>query len=232
MYSIMTIGGLFNGQILRKVGDMPHFNDNVRDKVHNMRDMAKIDRRVLKTKKAIRNAFAKLLSTKEVNQITVTDIADAADINRKTFYSYYSGVYAVMEEIENEILSSFATAIEDLDLTQALQDPYEVFIRLTAVISRDLEFYSHLMQTNSSNSLTMKLVTMLKQRFKATFGAHLNVNEKALDMLLDYTLAGMLKVYQEWFNSERTESIEEMSKKLSILTFAGTNGFLESQSKE
>lgn len=232
MYSIMTIGGLFNGQILRKVGDMPHFNDNVRDKVHNMRDMAKIDRRVLKTKKAIRNAFAKLLSTKEVNQITVTDIADAADINRKTFYSYYSGAYAVMEEIENEILSSFATAIEDLDLTQALQDPYEVFIRLTAVISRDLEFYSHLMQTNSSNSLTMKLVTMLKQRFKATFGAHLNVDEKALDMLLDYTLAGMLKVYQEWFNSERTESIEEMSKKLSILTFAGTNGFLESQSKE
>ena len=40
------------------------------------------DRRVVKTKKAIRLAFAKLLSEKDINDITVSDIAALADINR------------------------------------------------------------------------------------------------------------------------------------------------------
>ena len=41
------------------------------------------ERRVRKTKRAIRNAFAALLAEKDVNQITVKDIAERADINRK-----------------------------------------------------------------------------------------------------------------------------------------------------
>jgi len=59
-----------------------------------MREPAKkIDRRVVKTKKAIHNAFAKLLTEKELNDITISDIAELADINRKTFYNYYAGIY-------------------------------------------------------------------------------------------------------------------------------------------
>ena len=53
----------------------------------------KLDRRTAKTKKAIAIALAKLLSEKEINKITITDIAKEADINRKTFYNYYSSVY-------------------------------------------------------------------------------------------------------------------------------------------
>ena len=48
----------------------------------------KTDRRVIKTKRAIRNAFAELLSHKDINDITIKDIADTADINRKTGCNY------------------------------------------------------------------------------------------------------------------------------------------------
>ena len=51
-----------------------------------------VDRRVIKTKRAIRNAFAKLMVEKDINDITIIELAEAADINRKTFYNYYSGV--------------------------------------------------------------------------------------------------------------------------------------------
>ncbi|MBQ6092762.1 MAG: TetR family transcriptional regulator, partial [Clostridia bacterium] len=65
------------------------------------------DRRVRKTKKAIRNAFAALLATQDINQITVKEIADKADINRKTFYNYYRGIHEVMDEIENSLVQAF-----------------------------------------------------------------------------------------------------------------------------
>ena len=43
-----------------------------------------VDRRVLKTKRAIRNAFAKLMAEKDINDITIIELAETADINRKS----------------------------------------------------------------------------------------------------------------------------------------------------
>ena len=48
----------------------------------------KTDRRVIKTKRAIRNAFAELLSHKDINDITIKDIADTADIREPFSASY------------------------------------------------------------------------------------------------------------------------------------------------
>ena len=47
------------------------------------------DRRTLKTKKAIFQAFSELLKEKELRKITVQEIVDKADISRVTFYKYY-----------------------------------------------------------------------------------------------------------------------------------------------
>ena len=49
----------------------------------------KVDKRTLKTRKAIINALAELLSEKELRKITVQEIADGADVNRVTFYKHY-----------------------------------------------------------------------------------------------------------------------------------------------
>ena len=44
------------------------------------------DSRILKTKTAIRNAYLRLVGQKSSDLITVTDIAIAADVDRKTVY--------------------------------------------------------------------------------------------------------------------------------------------------
>ena len=49
------------------------------------------DLRVVKTHKAIREAFILLLSEQEYNDITIQAILDCAKVNRATFYKYYSG---------------------------------------------------------------------------------------------------------------------------------------------
>ena len=46
----------------------------------------KEDRRVRKTRSAIKSSFIELLNEKELEKITIQDIADRADINRGTFY--------------------------------------------------------------------------------------------------------------------------------------------------
>lgn len=65
----------------------------------------KEDRRVRKTKKVLRNCLFKLLEEKSINEITVTELTEMADINRSTFYLYYSNVFDMMEKIQDEIFN-------------------------------------------------------------------------------------------------------------------------------
>ena len=51
------------------------------------------------TKKIIREEFIKILNERPLNKITVKDIASACEINRNTFYYYYTDVYALLSEL-------------------------------------------------------------------------------------------------------------------------------------
>lgn len=90
----------------------------------------KVDRRIAKTKKAIYRAFAQLLSEKNINDITIKDIADRADINRKTFYNYYDGIYELTGEIENKIIDSFEKVIREHNVNELLHNPNKMFDEL------------------------------------------------------------------------------------------------------
>ena len=50
----------------------------------------KEDLRVRKTKKALFDAFIKLLSQKPFDEITVNELCDEAGVRRATFYKHYS----------------------------------------------------------------------------------------------------------------------------------------------
>ena len=80
-----------------------------------MLDTSKTDIRVIKTKKAIRDASLFLLSKKNIDDISITELANTAQINRKTFYNYYQNIYQVIDEIENETVEKFASAIKSTD---------------------------------------------------------------------------------------------------------------------
>ena len=59
----------------------------------------KVDRRVARTKKAIEDAFEKLVAETDYSKITVSAIAKEANINRKTFYLHYSSVEDVLDSM-------------------------------------------------------------------------------------------------------------------------------------
>jgi len=185
------------------------------------------DRRVIKTKRAIRNAFAQLVSQKDITSITIKDIADAADINRKTFYNYYSGVYQIVDEIEDEIISACARVLKDMDFTYALQNPAVIFTKLVAGVNKDMEFYSHLFKTGSDSRLTSKIVTVLKAKIKERFAIQIAVEPAKLDLMADYVITGAMTVFQNWFSSKQDVPMEQYADWLSMLIARGVAGLLD-----
>ncbi len=188
-----------------------------------------VDRRVLKTKRAIRNAFAKLMVEKDINDITIMELAETADINRKTFYNYYSGVYQVVDDIEHDILSSYAELLGGVEFREYMDAPVSLFNRFSQLINMDPEFFGYLLTMNGNISLITRIMRLLKEKTCEVMVAQLEVEAYKADIMIDFVLSGMLSVYQHWFSSDRSVPAEEVSQIISTMSFGGINGVLSAQ---
>jgi len=101
-------------------------------KMRNM-DSKKPDRRTLRTKKALCEALAQLLTAKELHRITVQEIADKADVNRVTFYKHYLDVYDLYEKLEKEVITEIELVILDGTYLTICKERYNM-------IRKDTEF--------------------------------------------------------------------------------------------
>lgn len=90
------------------------------------------------------------------------------------------------------------------------------------IINRDIDVYGKLV-TDSANS---QLVQMARRLVCSAYKKEAPVDEQTLDMTVYFVLSGLLAVFTEWYTSGRTQSIEEMSEKLSKLCFDGVNGVM------
>lgn len=68
------------------------------------------DLRVVKTHKAIREAFIMLLSEQEYNDIAIQAILERAKVNRATFYKYYSS----KGDLAGQIIDDFKQEVSQL----------------------------------------------------------------------------------------------------------------------
>jgi AcrR family transcriptional regulator len=178
------------------------------------------DRRCIKTRKAIKQAFIRLMAEKDINKITIKEIADKANINRKTFYFHYEDVNGVLDDIENDVLEQLCGIIENLDIQKAIYDPYPIFKELTNIINNDFNFYKYLLQSTSHSRLLEKIKRVLKKRIVEILGTEIS-NKEMLSYAIEFALSGILSIYQEWLNSDRAYSLEEISAFAGSLTFNG-----------
>ncbi len=73
------------------------------------------NRRVRMTRRLMKDALLELLEQTELSNISVTAVCEAADVNRSTFYNYYSCPADLLREIEQEVLDRIPASPPILD---------------------------------------------------------------------------------------------------------------------
>ncbi len=66
----------------------------------------KESRRVKMTKNLLKASLAELLESDPIAKVTIKKICENADVNRSTFYTYYHDQFDLLDEIENEVIST------------------------------------------------------------------------------------------------------------------------------
>ena len=186
------------------------------------------DRRVMKTKKAIRIAFARLLAEKDIDSITVKELSERADINRKTFYNYYNGVYQVLDEIESELAQTIEEEQKKLDLRRGQKDPASLYIFLTEILGRDREFYAALLNMSGNRNLLGKVGERLRQSVSELIADQYRGPRWQIDFMAEYAVAGLLAVFRRWFITGQELSVEEVAAFMGLLGMDGFRGWTES----
>ncbi len=92
----------------------------------------KTDLRILKTRNSIINAFITLRAKKNLDKITVKELADLAMINKATFYLHYKDIYDLSDTLENDALEQIIKAMPDPELMfsnpeQGTKDLFQAF---------------------------------------------------------------------------------------------------------
>lgn len=127
-----------------------------------MSNQLKVDLRVQRTKKLIRNAFVELLEEKELNKITINAITTKAEINRVTFYLHYKDINDLIDSMLNELIAELEKVLLDkLDREYKTGDELTSLILLLEHIAENSRIYKVLLVTKNIPYFTPRLMDIL-----------------------------------------------------------------------
>ena len=187
----------------------------------------KADRRILKTKKAIYEALVELMQKKKLNSITVTELAAQADINRKTFYTYYSTVNDVLDEGINELITSLKDLLCAMSEDYNMFSPQTLFAFLNTIMS-DADIARDLFASDNGSLLFNRLQkalqeTLLKELVNRDI--KMNVPSEQYPLISSFVAGGMVSAYYEWITDPDAITLDELARTLTTLIISGVHAF-------
>lgn len=181
--------------------------------------MAKAEyRSSIRSKNLIKKALAKLIHEKDISKITVSDIIREADISRGTFYAHYSDVHAVIEQIEAEEMKNLIDFVEKFGFDRLITEVDEFIENICIYMSRDIEYYRMIAQSNILNNFIWRLVNVYYENLLEYTMNILNAtNRDEAELYIIYITSGAKTIILSWLNGEINGTPAEIGQRLGKL---------------
>ncbi|MEC0184736.1 TetR/AcrR family transcriptional regulator [Paenibacillus peoriae] len=180
----------------------------------------KVDLRIIKTRKAIKESFVKLIQSKGYERITVQDIADEAMINRNTFYLHYVDKPDLMDKLCQQSLEKLNVC---LNVSMSIHEPNkEMFIAILKnmfeIIERDIVFFKAMLSQNGQTSFSNQLKEALKMFMLSGLGEYRH--DTQITIGIEYMLSGLVGVICLWVVGSENYLVDEIIEQLSEIHYS------------
>lgn len=187
-----------------------------------------LDRRVIRTKQRLKEAFIFLIAEKGVQAVTVQDITKHADVNRATFYAHYHDKYEMLDLMIMEVLQEFTDAInhssslDDGNLNkQAISNS---FVRMFEHIGKHADFYKMMLTKKGVPGFARQMLKTISQAFNEYRLKFQSDDQQAIvpqDILSVYTASAFLGLIMYWLENDQPYTPEYMATQLINITKFG-----------
>lgn len=162
-----------------------------------------MDKRVIKTRRNITETFLELFYKKDFEKITIKEIADAAEIERKTFYLHYLDKYDLLDAIVQkhfDQLDEICEAKKDLGLKEGTTIWFDFF-------ETHQTFFKCLFSIKNADEYKQKLqkfiIRQLDGRLSTTFMKAHHLSEQLFPEFFAAGVVQMVMVYIQDENSNK-----------------------------
>ncbi len=181
-----------------------------------------VDRRVAKTRRALRQALIELTEERGLDALGVGDICERADINRGTFYNHFADKESLVIALEDELLAQlelFRARIAELDTLgfaklRLTKRPLPVLVDLFDTLRDQGDFLHAMLGPRGDASFGPRLrdcvctdlvYSVLHERYRA-------LADPFVGYYVSFYAAAYLGVIMRWVETGMTESSETMAR--------------------
>lgn len=181
-----------------------------------MRDRQHADRRVRKTQNALYMAFAALMREKPLSAITVSELAEKADIHRATFYSHYKDIEELYEQIKQAALFDIDQIFAPDPVQGKNMNSDEMFGKLIGFIVENKEILRIFLVEESGRDFYKQLGDIIEATYLEVFWnetKNLDTSEN-VRLFAKYHIQGCLAVISDWAKNDYKDSPESIGATL------------------
>lgn len=172
-----------------------------------------VDRRVRKTCRQLRECLITLLKEKKVQDITVRELTDMADLNRGTFYLHYKDVFDLLEKTEAELQEDFNQLVCKHDAVDLKQRPSVIFNEIYSLVYDNADLIEILLGENGDLNFVNRLKQLIREKcLKDWMEVFRSGNAAAFDAFFSFIVSGCIGLVQYWLQTGLKETPEQMAK--------------------
>lgn len=181
----------------------------------------KEDRRTAYSKKIIRESLYELMREKPINKITVTEICEKADVNRSTFYAYYTDIYDLHQKIIKEFFQMQKNVIKHIknelsdkqDINDiSLSDYYNIIYYYLKTVKENQELYKFIFNQNSTTAIHTSFGKVLYHTVKESLVSLIEEGRlEELKKAFTFVSGGTTALIIDWLEKDCAYPVELLS---------------------
>lgn len=193
-----------------------------------MANIEKVDRRVERTRNAIISAFKEMIIEKEFKEITIKDLAEKANINRKTFYLHYESMEDILFDLALEISELLFEMLDNKGFFTSGSFDINILVScIEELLDNNYELAKKIISANSYRFFARNIKDLVKDSFIRKVKNKTNLSNYLLNITGDFIAVGLSKVLKDWFEDNGDMTSIEIAKLASSMIYGAFKGVME-----
>ncbi|MUK88954.1 TetR family transcriptional regulator [Ornithinibacillus sp. L9] len=183
----------------------------------------RIDRRINKSKRALKDALLLIMETSDFTKITITEIVQQANLNRGTFYKHYYTKEELLDDLIDDVMCDLMDSYRAPYLDSKKLSIHELTsskIKIFEHVYRHSKFYSAIVSSNAIPGIQHKICGVLKQLSYDDLELIQTTDKVDTKFLISYYSYALFGLILEWINTDYKYTPAYMADQLiEILTY-------------
>ncbi|VDG17871.1 TetR/AcrR family transcriptional regulator [Lactiplantibacillus mudanjiangensis] len=183
------------------------------------------DRRVLRTRHALRQAFRDLAVTHQYHDITVKQLTAVANINRKTFYLHYDSIDDLAASFSHESSQEILKIINQQDLRTSFSHSGSIFDQLDYFYHQNKEFYRVVLTSDDYSFLSRRVQNEVARGLTKNIQVTYQLSQADAFLCASFLIHNMLTFFRLYFTNQLDFTPAEFKDRLISLNSYGVHQF-------